>query len=94
MFYKDLNISQDFYLYKDIKFSFNLYKHLTNYAFLIYVNDSSQDIQYIILSENKVLDYCLNEVKDINDVDTFELIKCDLRLITFLIPMKLKKKYK
>ena len=94
LFYKDLNISKDFYLYKDIKFSFDLYKHLTNYAFFIYVNDSSQDIQYIILSENKVLDYCLNEVKDINDVDTFELIKCDLRLITFLIPMKLKKKYK
>ena len=94
MLYKDLNISQDFYLYEEKKFNFDLYKHLTNYAFLIYINDSSQEIQYIILSENKVLDYCLNEVKDIKDIDKFDLIKCNLRLVTFLIPIKLKRKYK
>ena len=94
LFYKDLNISEDFYLYKDLKFKFDLYKHLNNYAFLIYINGSSQEIQYIILSENKILDYYLNEVKDTKDIDKFDSIKCDLRLITFLIPMKLKRKYK
>ena len=93
LFYRDLSITDKFYLYEDLTLNFDLYKHLTNYAILIYINDSKKVIQYIILNENKILDYISDEIKDIKDIDGFDLIKNDLRLVTFLIPMKLKKKY-
>ena len=87
-FYKDISISNDFYIFNDLKIDFGISKHLTNYALLVSINENEKTVEYIVLNEKKVLDYSSDEIKSIKDI---KKDASKLRLITFLIPMKLKK---
>ena len=88
MFDKDINISENYYLYKNLKFCLNFCDMLTEYSFLIYVE--KKEFKYIILNKYKILDYSADKIKNIDDVD---IDRDNLNLITFLIPMRLYKKY-
>ena len=86
-FDKDISIPDNFYIYKDLILNLKIYKHLTNYALLITLNEINETIEYIVLNEKKVLDYTKGDIININDIQDF---KNSFRLIVFLIPMKLK----
>ena len=84
LFDKDINISENYYIYKNLKFDLNFYDQLTEYSFLIYVKEN--EFIYIILNKYKILDSSADEIKNIDDVD---IDRDNLKLITFLIPMRL-----
>jgi len=88
LFDKDINISENYYIYINLKFDLNFYDQLTEYSFLIYVKEN--EFIYIILNKYKILDYSADEIKNIDDVD---IDRDNLKLIAFLIPMRLCKNY-
>ena len=87
---KDIQIADNYYIYNKIRCDLQILNNLTNFTLLISL-DGKEDIQYIILDENKILDYSLNKVNKINEII---INNNNLRLIVFLIPMKLKRKFK
>ena len=88
LFDKDLNISDNYYIYKNLQFDLNFCDYLTEYAFLIYMNE--KEFKYIILNKYKILDYSAEQIKNIDDVD---IDRENFKLITFLIPIRLFKNY-
>ena len=89
-FERDISIANDFYIYNNLIIDFGIYEHLTNYALLVSIDEKEKKVEYIVLNEKKALDYSSHEIKNIKDIKKDD---SKLRLITFLIPMKLKKKY-
>lgn len=88
LFEKDMNLSDKYYLYNNLKFDLDFHKHLTEYSLLVFILDD--EVKYIIINEQNILDYSTGEKKDIDKVN---INRDNLKLITFLIPMILNNNY-
>lgn len=85
---KDINIPDNYYIYKDLNVDIGLIKYLTNYSLLILCDRNNyNNIKYICITEDYYIDYI--SLKLINS-RYVKISEYSIKLIAFLIPIQLR----